>query len=105
MFLCTAGDETHSGMMAIEAMAQLAGGLAFDEDGGHGFLTGIDRCVLDREVVPGDVILFRVTLDAAFGGTFRFRGQGAIDGLEVIRGRFYLASPGSGGESPHSGTG
>jgi len=31
-------------------------------------------------------------LDADFGGTFRFTGSGAIDGVEVIRGRFYLAS-------------
>ena len=94
LFLCTANDETNSGLMAIEAMAQLAGGLAFHQQAGPGFLTGIDRCELDREVMPGDRIVFRVTLDAAFGGTFRFRGQGSIDGLEVIRGRFYLARPG-----------
>ena len=93
LFLCTANDETNSGLMAIEAMAQLAGGLAFHEEQGPGFLTGIDRCEVDREIVPGDIIVFRITLDAAFGGTFRFRGQGSIDGLEIIRGMFYLASP------------
>jgi 3-hydroxymyristoyl/3-hydroxydecanoyl-(acyl carrier protein) dehydratases len=81
--------------MAVEAMAQLAGGLAFHQQRGHGFLTGMDRCELDRAVLPGDRIVFRVTLDAAFGGTFRFHGQGSIDGVEVSRGRFYLASPGS----------
>ena len=36
---------------------------------------------------------FRITQEAAFGGTFRFRGQGTVDGVEIIRGRFYLASP------------
>ncbi len=93
LFLCTANDESNPGLMAVEAMAQIAGSLAFHEAGGPGFLTGIDRCEVDREITAGDVILFRVTLDAAFGGTFRFRGQGSVDGLEVIRGRFYLASP------------
>jgi hypothetical protein len=39
------------------------------------------------------VIRFVVTLDADFGGTFRFSGRGLVDGVEVIRGRFYLASP------------
>jgi hypothetical protein len=37
------------------------------------------------------VIRFVVTLDADFGGTFRFSGRGLVDGVEVIRGRFYLA--------------
>ena len=73
-----------------EAMAQLGGGLAFTS---QAFLTGIDGCEVDRAIEPGDVIRFVVTLDANFGGTFRFSGSGAIDGVEVIRGRFYLASP------------
>ena len=93
LFLCTANDETNAGLMAVEAMAQIAGSLAFHEEKGPGFLTGIDRCEVDREIAPGDIVKFRITLDAAFGGTFRFRGQGTVDGLEVIRGTFYLAAP------------
>lgn len=89
-FVCTANDALPAGVMAVEAMAQLAGGLVFDE---QGFLTGIDRCEIDRPIAAGDVIRFVVTLDAAFGGTFRFTGRGTIDGVEVARGRFYLASP------------
>ena len=92
-FLCTANDDTNAGYMAVEAMAQLAGGLAFHVEKGPGFLTGIDRCEIDREIAAGDIVLFRITQEAAFGGTFRFRGQGSIDGVEIIRGRFYLASP------------
>lgn len=92
-FLCTANDDTNAALMAVEAMAQLAGGLAFHQEKGPGFLTGIDRCEIDREIAVGDVIQFRITLDAAFGGTFRFRGHGSVDGVEIIRGRFYLASP------------
>ena len=52
---------------------------------------GIDRCEIDRAMEAGDVIRFVVTLDADYGGMFRFSGSGAIDGVEVIRGRFYLA--------------
>ena len=87
-FICTADDALPLELMAVEAMAQLAGGLVFDQ---QGFLTGIDACRIDRPVVPGDVILFVVTLDAAFGGTFRFSARGSVDGVEIIRGMFYLA--------------
>lgn len=91
LYVCTAGDAMPSGVMAMEAMAQLGGGLAFANSRSHAFLSGIDRCEIDRAIESGDMIRFVVTLDADFGGTFRFTGSGAIDGVEVIRGRFYLA--------------
>ena len=49
------------------------------------------RDLLDRAIEPGDIITFTVTLDAEFGGTYRFTGTGSIDGLQCCRGRFYLA--------------
>ncbi len=88
-FLCTANDETPVEIMVVEAMAQLAGGLVFRE--AHGFLTGIDDCAIDRPIEPGDVVTLKVTLEANFGGTYRFRGTGSIGGLQCARGRFYLA--------------
>src|SRR5882724_10062954 len=88
-FVCTANDALPFAVMVVEAMAQLAGGLVFEQ---QGFLTGIDVCEIDRAIVAGDVVRFVVTLDAAFGGTFRFSARGSIDGVEVARGRFYLAS-------------
>lgn len=91
LYVCTADDAMPSGTMAIEAMAQLGGGLAFAESRSHGVLSGIDACEIDRDIESGDVIRFVVTLDADFGGTFRFSGRGVVDGVEVIRGRFYLA--------------
>jgi 3-hydroxymyristoyl/3-hydroxydecanoyl-(acyl carrier protein) dehydratase len=94
VYVCTADDVMPSSVMAVEAMAQLGGGLVFANSRSHAFLTGIDRCEIDRAIEAGDVVRFVVTLDADFGGTFRFTGNGAIDGVEVIRGRFYLASPG-----------
>jgi 3-hydroxymyristoyl/3-hydroxydecanoyl-(acyl carrier protein) dehydratase len=87
-FVCTANDTMPAELMAVEAMAQLAGGLVFHE---QGFLTGIDRCEIDRPMAPGDVVRFVVKLEATFGGTFRFDGRGSVDGVEVVRGRFYLA--------------
>jgi len=92
VYVCTGNDVMPASVMAVEAMAQLGGGLAFAESHAHGFLTGIDECEVDRAFEAGDVIRFVVTLDADFGGTFRFSGRGMIDGVEVIRGRFYLAT-------------
>lgn len=88
VFVCTANDSMPAEAMAVEAMAQFAGGLTFKE---QGFLTGIDRCEVVRPLVPGDVMTCTVTLEAEFGGTFRFSGIGRIDGVEVVRGTFYLA--------------
>jgi 3-hydroxymyristoyl/3-hydroxydecanoyl-(acyl carrier protein) dehydratase len=89
IYVCTVNDILPSGVMAVEAMAQFAGGLVLE---GQGFLTGIDRCEVLREIVPGDVMVCVVSLEAAFGGTFRFSGTGQIDGADAVKGRFYLAS-------------
>ena len=89
IYVCTANDSLPTGVMAVEAMAQFAGGLVLES---QGFLTGIDRCEVLREIVPGDVVICTVELEAEFGGTFRFSGTGRIDGVDVVRGRFYLAS-------------
>jgi 3-hydroxymyristoyl/3-hydroxydecanoyl-(acyl carrier protein) dehydratase len=88
IYLCTANDIASAGVMAVEAMAQFAGGLVLKE---RGFLTGIDRCEVLREISAGDAMVCVVTLEAEFGGTFRFSGTGSIDGVEAVRGRFYLA--------------
>ena len=90
-YLCTANDPLGLDVMLVEAMAQLAGGLAFGA-GIQGFLTGIERCEIDRLIEPGDVVAMRVKIEAEFGGIFRFSGTGSVDGTEVVRGRFYLSS-------------
>ena len=88
-YLVTANDVLPAGVMAVEAMAQFAGGLVFDE---QGFFSGIDRCELTRPLEVGDVLVCTVTLEADFGGTFRFSGIGRVDGVEALRGRFYLSA-------------
>ena len=90
-FVCTVDDIVPVQVMVAEAMAQLAGGLVF-ESGRPGFLTGIDRCEIDRAIEPGDVLRLTVRLEAEFGGVYRFGGTGTLDGLECARGRFYLAA-------------
>ena len=89
IYVCTANDALPVAVMAVEAMAQFAGGLVLDS---QGYLTGIDRCEVLREIVPGDVLVCTIELEAEFGGTFRFSGIGRIDGVDAVRGRFYLAS-------------
>ena len=89
VYLCTANDVMPGGVMAVEAMAQFAGGMVFRE---KGFFTGIDRCEVVRQVEPGEVMVCTVTLEAEFGGTYRFAGTGRVDGVEVLRGRFYLSA-------------
>lgn len=92
LFLWTANETMPPEIMLVEAMAQFAGGLAFHERG-HGMLTGIESCVVSRPISAGDLVTIQVTLEADFGGTFRFDGTATIDGLECGRGRFYLAAP------------
>jgi 3-hydroxymyristoyl/3-hydroxydecanoyl-(acyl carrier protein) dehydratase len=89
VYVCTANDVLPTGVMVLEAMAQFAGGLVLKE---QGFLTGMDRCEVLRQVEPGDELVCTVTLEAEFGGTFRFSGVGHVAGVEAVRGRFYLAS-------------
>jgi hypothetical protein len=92
-FLCTANDRLATELMVLEAMAQVAGGLAFQGSRAHGFLTGVDHWEIDRSIEPGEVVTLVVTLDVSFGGTYRFSGRGTIGGVECVRGRFYLAGP------------
>lgn len=88
VFVATANDPLPPEVMAVEALAQFGGALVLD---GQGMLTGIEGCELLRAITPGDRLVCRVTLEAAFGGTYRFYGVGVVDGVEAVRARFYLA--------------
>ena len=87
-FLCTSNDTATAEVMLVEAMAQFAGGMVFER---QGFVSGIDACEVLRAIEPGDVVDIVVKREASFGGTHRFSGAGSIGGVEVVRGRFYLA--------------
>ncbi len=87
-FLWTANDRMPAELMLVEAMAQFAGGLVFDA---QGFLSGIDSCEIKQPIEPGDVLDIHVTLDADFGGMFRFTATASMGDVEVGKGRFYLS--------------
>jgi hypothetical protein len=87
-YLCAADDP---GLFLAEAMAQLAGGLVFDPEQ-RGFLSGIDALLIDRAPVVGEIVRIAVRLDAELGGLYRFTARGAIEGVEIARGRFTLAA-------------
>lgn len=89
VYVVTANDTLPVSLMALEAMAQFAGGLVLEA---QGFLFGIDRAEVLRELEPGDVLDCTVTLEAALGDTFRFSGIGRVAGVEAVRGRFYLSA-------------
>lgn len=78
--------------MLVEAMAQIAGSLVFS-GGGHGYLSAIDEYTTSGAIGAGDVFFLHVTLDATFGGIFRFSGVALREGLEFARAKFYLARP------------
>ena len=90
-FLWTANEILPAEVMLVEAMAQFGGGLVFDP-ARHGYVSGVDALEIDRPITPGDLVRVAVRLEADFGGIFRFRGTAEIDGVEIARGRFYLAA-------------
>jgi hypothetical protein len=88
-FLCTANDAMPLDVMLVEAMAQFGGALVFDA---QGYLSAIDGCELVRVPVAGDVVRVEVKLDASLGALHRFSAVGRIDGVEIVRARFFLSS-------------
>ena len=66
-YLVTANDTLPVAVMAVEAMAQFAGGLVFEE---QGFFSGIDRCELVRQLEVGDVLVCTVTLERTSAARF-----------------------------------
>jgi 3-hydroxymyristoyl/3-hydroxydecanoyl-(acyl carrier protein) dehydratase len=97
-FLITANDALNEGALSsqtliFEAMAQIGGTISFQNDPRPGFLSAIDRATLAAPLAVGDRIVLRVTLDADFGGVFRFSGSARRDGEELASARFYLATP------------
>lgn len=95
--LVTAGDALPGAppeLMLVEAMAQVAGIVAFRGSGRPGTLAGIEQFRIERLPAEGDAVTIEVELTTQFGGIFRFDGRAAIDDELIATGRFYL----SGGE-------
>lgn len=78
-------------LMLVEAMAQIAGVVAFRESGRAGTLAGIEQFTIRRLPMEGDRIEIEAELVTQFGGLFRFEGRAFIDQDPVASGRFYLS--------------
>lgn len=97
VFLCTVADALTGSLpletMLLEAMAQIAGTLAFQGSSEPGFLSAIDEARIEQPLDAGDRLVLTITMDAVFGGVSRFRGVATRDGLQCASAKFYLSKP------------
>jgi 3-hydroxyacyl-[acyl-carrier-protein] dehydratase len=74
------------GVLMLEAMAQAAALLAFDNMGKRPdentvyYFAGIDSARFKRPVEPGDQLIMDVTLERVKSGIFKFKGVARVDG-------------------------
>lgn len=78
------GNPVMPGVLMIEAMAQLAGVLAFESkgtrpaDGYIYYLAGVDKARFRRPVVPGDQLVMGCNILADRRGLMRFHGEAFV---------------------------
>ena len=78
------------GVMMLEALAQVAGLLAFesqsmavDETKAYYFV-GIDHARFKRPVEPGDQLILEAEMDRSRGGIYKFNARGLVDGEVAV---------------------
>jgi 3-hydroxyacyl-[acyl-carrier-protein] dehydratase len=75
------------GVLILEAMAQACALQAFKSMGGYPsektlyLLVGIDKARFKRQVIPGDQLVFHVTLQKERRGILRFAATAKVDGV------------------------
>lgn len=75
------------GVLILEAMAQACALQAFKSMGGYPsektlyLLVGIDKARFKRQVIPGDQIVFHVTVQKEKRGIWRFDATAKVDGV------------------------
>lgn len=83
-------DPVFPGVLLLESMAQLAGVVAGDAEGGGAFLGGLSDARFLRPVVPGDQVVLRVSVEGRLGEAVRFSGTAEVDRETVARASFSL---------------
>lgn len=74
------------GVLILEALAQSAALMAFKSMDGYPsektlyLLVGIDKARFKRQVIPGDQLIFNVTLQKQKRGIYRFDATAKVDG-------------------------
>ena len=85
------------GVMILEALAQVAGILAFKtagvvpDDKSLFYFVGIDDARFRRPVVPGDQLVLKATLERAIRGIWKFGTVAEVDGKEAASAKMMVA--------------
>lgn len=84
------------GVLIIEAMAQACGTLAILSEGGRKdneffFFAGIDNARFKRQVVPGDQLVFEVSLLTSKRGIGKFSAVAKVDGQIAVEAEIMCA--------------
>jgi 3-hydroxyacyl-[acyl-carrier-protein] dehydratase len=84
------GQPIMPGVLIIEAMAQVAGVLAYCSgvEGRSVYFMSIDKAKFRRPVVPGDQVRMEVKLIHRRGNVWKFSGQAMVDGKVVSEAEF-----------------
>lgn len=78
-------------VLLIEAMAQLGGIAAGQQEGEGGILAAFERAELPPEVRPGDRVMVEVRIVKGFGKLFLVEGQAVIGGEVAAKAQLTLA--------------
>lgn len=84
------GNPIMPGILIVEALAQLAGILAFKSgaEGNAVYFMSIERAKFRKPVVPGDQLRLEVTKIQERGNVWRFSGNATVDGKTVSEAEF-----------------
>ncbi|HBG93679.1 MAG: 3-hydroxyacyl-[acyl-carrier-protein] dehydratase FabZ [Nitrospirae bacterium GWF2_44_13] len=84
------GNPIMPGVLIVEAMAQLAGVLAFSSgmQGSSVYFMSIEKAKFRRPVVPGDQVKIEIKVLQQRGNVWRFSGQALVDEKVVSESEF-----------------
>jgi 3-hydroxyacyl-[acyl-carrier-protein] dehydratase len=84
------GQPIMPGVLIIEAMAQVAGVMAFSSgvEGKAVYFMSIDNAKFRRPVVPGDQVIMDIKVLKQRGNVWRFSGTATVDGKLVSEAEF-----------------
>ncbi len=84
------GQPIMPGVLVIEAMAQVAGVMAFSSgvEGKIVYFMSIDNAKFRRPIVPGDQVMMEIKVLKQRGNVWRFSGTATVDGKLVSEAEF-----------------
>jgi 3-hydroxyacyl-[acyl-carrier-protein] dehydratase len=84
------GQPIMPGVLVIEAMAQVAGVMAFRSgmEGKSVYFMSIDNAKFRRPIVPGDQVMMEIKVLKQRGNVWKFSGVATVDGKPVSEAEF-----------------